>query len=277
MKKVKKIFGGVVSRLFMFLRELSLDVALRQQRLDALAVRLSNIVKDISNQYTGVVLTDSLQLKCTRYLHAFQISLVNDILPELENPLIIDIGDSAGTHILYIKSIYRDKRIKAISVNLDKMAVERIKKLGLEALVCRAEDLPNLGIKPDVFLCFEVLEHMSDPVRFLHSLSTVGAKYIIITVPFVRRSRVGFQHIRTKTRKMATAENMHIFELCPEDWKLLMMHSGWKVVKEKIYLQEPRWHPLYFTSILWRKYDFEGYYGVILRPDFEWERLYRDW
>ncbi len=273
-----RLISKVVFKLFNILRELALDAAARQQKLDTFAAELSCIVKDISHQYTGVVLTQKLLQKSVRYLHAFQISFAAEIIEKFENPVIVDVGDSAGTHIHYIKQLYNDRHIRALSVNLDETAVKRIREAGFEAICCRAEVLAQAGIRADIFLCFETLEHLSDPIRFLYSISrNKDVKYLVITVPYVRKSRIGLHHIREKIRKQVTAEDTHIFELCPDDWNLVAAHSGWNVIKKKVYLQYPRWHPLYITMFLWRRFDFEGFYGMVLTPDSEWSSLYRDW
>jgi hypothetical protein len=73
------------------------------------------------------------------------------------------------------------------------------------------------------------------------------------------------------------AENTHIFELCPEDWKLFFKFSGWRVVYDEILYQYPRRHPLRILNFLWKLSDFEGFYGAILIPDNSWSKFYRDW
>lgn len=207
------------------------------------------------------------------------MSLFNDVIDELENPVIVNIGDSAGTHLQYIKGIYSEnKRIRSLSVNLDPEAVKRIKEIGLEAIQARVEDMHNYKINADVFVCFETHEHLMSPINFLHELlSKTTAKYLIITVPYLRNSRVGLYHIRKGYKDNVSAENMHIYELDPEDWKLIVMHSGWAIVKEKIYLQYPKKSLLRITKALWRKYDFEGFFGMVLRKDDIWSSKYNDW
>jgi len=74
-----------------------------------------------------------------------------------------------------------------------------------------------------------------------------------------------------------SAENTHIFELSPEDLQLLFKFAGWSVVFERIYLQYPRKHWLRITKNYWRMFDFEGFYGVILKRDSTWSKLYTDW
>ena len=179
----------------------------------------------------------------------------------------------------YILGIYSGKKdLECIGVNLDPKAVEKIKARGLAAVNARAEDLPKHDIKADIFLCFEILEHLADPCNFLHSLSAnTNAKYLVLTVPYVRHSRVGLHHIRDGRKGPVCAENTHILELSPEDWKLFARHSGWNIVKEKIYLQYPKKSLLRCTQPVWKKGDFEGFYGLILEKDDTWSSQYKDW
>lgn len=253
--------------------------AIREQGLNELFTTLSNIVPDISQQYSSFALdTTYLNIK-VRALHAFQMSLTNKVIEQLENPVIVDIGDSAGTHLQYLLGLYSDKkRIKCLSVNLDEQAVERIRLKGLDAVHGKAEDIKLYDINANVFLCFEMLEHLMNPCVFLHELSTkTKTKYLILTVPYLKRSRVGLHHIKGARRDVVNAENTHIFELCPEDWKLIVQHSGWKILQERIYLQYPIHGLFRITQPLWKRFDFEGFYGLVLQRDDTWSVKYSDW
>jgi 2-polyprenyl-3-methyl-5-hydroxy-6-metoxy-1,4-benzoquinol methylase len=189
---------------------------------------------------------------------------------------VVDIGDSSGTHIQYIKNIHNNTR--CLSVNLDETAVNKIKAKGLEAIFSRAEELFKHSINADVFLSFEMLEHLTDPIKFLHQLSEkTSCQYFVATVPYVSTSRVALNHIRQNIKNSRSAENTHIFEFSPDDWKLIFRHSGWDIVSEAIYFQYPKKNILWFTKHLWRLKDFEGFYGVILKRDNTWSNLYKDW
>lgn len=264
---------------FYFLWQKSLERAAGEQMLSRLAKELESIVPDIRDQYSSFTLDDALYTAKTRNQHAFQISLVNEIIGEFEKPVIVDIGDSSGTHLRYITGLYaHDKNIRCMSVNVDEKAVEKIKQKGLEAIHARAENLQDYNVNADIFLCFETLEHLMDPCHFLHDLSArTNAKYLVATVPYVRRSRVGLHYIRWNMSEYACAERAHIFELSPEEWKLVAQHSGWGVVKERIYLQYPKKGPLRVTKPLWKRFDFEGFYGMVLKKDTTYSSQYKDW
>lgn len=257
----------------------SLKKAAREQGLCELKVKLKEIVPDISDQYSIIKLDTTYIKTKVRNQHTFQISLVNEVIEKFDKPTIVDIGDSSGTHLQYIIGLFSKKKdVKCLSVNLDAKAVEKIKGKGLDAVHARAECLDKYNINTDIFLCFEILEHLMNPCQFLYNLATMtNARYLIITVPYLKNSRVGLHHIRADRKENVYAENTHIFELNPGDWKFIIKHSGWEVVHEDIYFQYPKRSFWRITKMLWKKYDFEGFYGMILKRDDTWSLRYMDW
>jgi len=280
-----------------FIIKKSLDQAAKEQDLKELSYELEKIVPDIRHHYSTFKLNDILSIKKVRYLHAFQISLVKRILDDFKKSVVIvDIGDSSGDHLEYIRRLYsHNKNIKSLSINIDENAILKIRKRGFPAKKAMAEDVKSYDIGADIFLCFQTLEHLINPCGFLYALSSkTNAKYLIITVPYVRKSRIGLYHIRSGYKKNpytetthifdkehADAETTHIFELSPEDWKLLVKHCGWRIVTEKICLQYPKTGILGLAKQLlkkaWEKKDFEGIYGMILTRDKHWSKLYTNW
>ena len=68
-------------------------------------------------------------------------------------------------------------------------------------------------MNPDLFMSFQMLEHLNSPIEFLKSLSKNSkCNYFLITVPFLAKSRVGLEHIRGKLSENVRAENIHVFE-----------------------------------------------------------------
>ncbi|MDD5560611.1 MAG: hypothetical protein PHT50_00555 [Candidatus Omnitrophica bacterium] len=258
----------------------SIRCAVREQGLEVLVDKLERIVPDISQQYSLFEVKEGYLKAKVRAMHAFQMSLLDKAMRNFQDSaVIVDIGDSAGTHIQYIKGLYSQKvKVRSMSVNLDEKAVARIKAKGLDAVCAKAENLENYDIKADIFLCFETLEHLMDPCNFLRSLSLgTKAEYLIVTVPYLANSRVGLHHIRHCAQSDVYAENTHIFELSPNDWKLLILHSGWRIKTENIYLQYPQRGLLRVTRPYWRKSDYEGFYGLVLSRDSSWSSKYKDW
>lgn len=262
----------------------------RQRGEQDLKKKLTAIVPDISEQYTAFRLDGDGRylMEKVRGQHAFQTGLALRAIERFREEKkadrvnVVDIGDSAGTHLRYLEGLKEGLRIDiaSMSVNLDPEAVKKIKKHGIHAVQCRAEDLHRRedGIAADIFLSFEMLEHLFDPISFLHSLAERSkCAFFVITVPLVYRSRIGLHHIRRNLPHNFDAENTHILELCPEDWDLLFRFSGWEVVFRDLYTQYPCAGIFQLTKYLWRRRDYEGFYGLILTRNREWSRRYRSW
>lgn len=268
----------------------SLKTVARSRGEVELGEKLEKIVPDNSNQYTSFKIPEGNRYLTTkvRNQHAFQMSIFLRAIERLRAQVgaqseikIADIGDSSGTHTIYLKALAKNPELLKIkSVNLDPVAIEKIRLRGLDAIHCRAENLQSdHGFSADLFSAFEVLEHLMDPIRFMREIAQrTGCKYFVITVPLVHKSRMGLQYIRHQFKGDVVAENTHIFELSPEDWKLLFKFSGWKVVEEDLYHQYPSsFHPLALTKALWRKLDVDGFYGVILERDLDASNRYQSW
>ena len=114
---------------------------------------------------------------------------------------------------------------------------------------------------------FQTLEHLENPIAVLRNIKMfVKPERLIITIPYLKKSRIGMDYLRNDTGK-ESREDVHIFELNPEDWKLLFKYCGWEVEKEEIYYQYPKGLGLFSTVLkwLWKKKDYEGFYGVVLK------------
>ncbi len=160
-------------------------------------------------------------------------------------------------------------------------AVEKIRSKGLDAICADALSLGDQGIHYDIVSAFETLEHLPDPIGFLSRIRKVTNERLVISVPFIKRSRVGLAYILDKwpvkwpESKKPTVENTHIFELCPLDWKKIFLHTGWKIADEwKLMI-----YPLYSPSRLilqpfWRFVSFDGFWFVSLCKDSEYSSRY---
>ena len=164
---------------------------------------------------------------------------------------------------------------------MDPIAIQKIKKKGIKAFLGRAESLRDISdIDSDVLLSFEMVEHLHDPTKFFLEINKINFKYFIMTVPYVKKSRVGLKYIRNRVaNKPVNSEGVHIFELSPYDWELLGAHAGLKAVSREIYYQYPKYFgPLtYFLKNLWRKIDFEGFVALCFIKDNTYKKIYQSW
>jgi hypothetical protein len=161
------------------------------------------------------------------------------------------------------------------------VAVDKIRAKGGEAVLARAEALDLGGATPDLVCLFEVLEHLTDPARFLHRLAEAHPRaHVLLSVPYRRRSRFGGHHLRLAEADMPetlSAEQVHVYEFSPEDWHLLFRFAGYRAVFSRIYLQYPKRSLLRLAAPLLRGLDFEGFVGVLLVPDGALGRRYAGW
>jgi SAM-dependent methyltransferase len=264
--RTAKAAGFDTRRVFQALARRSLEAAAREQNLAPLRERLRAIVPDVNDQFSEGF--DAAEYRCywepkMRGQHAFQIGCLLRAVGDLDSgPIAVaDIGDSAGTHLAYLQALLAPERLRrAVSVNLDAGAVAKIRAKGGEAYVGRAEEIDFGMDRFDLMTSFEMLEHLTDPARFLHRLATSGAtERLLVSVPYVRRSRVGLQFLRAGPPLPArvTAERVHIFELEPADWMLLCQFAGWAIVFSQVYHQYPLRSPLRGMAPVWRRLDFE--------------------
>jgi SAM-dependent methyltransferase len=272
--------------LYQRLSAASLDAAAAEQGLADLRERLRVVLPDIADQYSEAL--DPAEYRRywerkMRGLHAFQIDCALAAIEQVggRDLVLADIGDSSGNHALYLRALAPDKVARVISVNLDPLAIDKVKAKGGDAVLARAEELDLAGVRPDLFLSFEMVEHLTDPLRFLHKLATQGsARHLLMTVPWRRQSRFGGADLRQPLERLPeriSAEALHIFEFNPADWLLLARLAGFTPVFTRLYRQYPRRHPLAITRPLWAKLDFEGFFAAFLARDLSLAQRYAAW
>ena len=115
----------------------SIRMCIAENGYEELLEKLKKIVPDISNQEESEKesFNDYWELK-RRALQAFQCSLMLKALEYFSgnNLMVVDIGDSAGTHMLYLKALTKERYcIDTISVNLDPRGIEKSERRGLKA------------------------------------------------------------------------------------------------------------------------------------------------
>lgn len=174
-KKALSACGLEPGRLAELISTYSISTALSQNGYRMLVQKLRETIPDISDQESSERSTFNKywELK-RRVLQAFQCSLMLKSLECIRSQKlhVVDIGDSAGTHMLYLKSLTTGRfDIDTLSVNLDPRAIEKITRRGLEARLCRAEDLEMEGKQVDLFTSFQMVEHLHNPALFFHRLA----------------------------------------------------------------------------------------------------------
>ncbi|MBL7074352.1 methyltransferase domain-containing protein [candidate division KSB1 bacterium] len=284
-QKLFNIFGLTLEEFYQKFAYWSISKAKKQQALSDLVNILRRIVPNIAKQETGKDngFHSGWELKM-RAQQAFQCLIMMRAIEDISKKeiMVVDIGDAYGTQMLYLKEIAKRKHeIETLSVNLDPVAINTIQGQGLTAILKRAEDIEpeDVNGNADLITLFETMEHLNNPVFFLQRMAEKSlCNRMLVTVPYLSKSRMGLHHIRSQSHDPCYARNTHVFELNPEDWSLLFFHSGWKVIYSWIYYQYPRKWPL-ISGLLrwyWRRGDYEGFWAAILQKDSTYTELYKD-
>ena len=253
-------------------RTWSIKKALEDQGLTPRYNQIRRLNIDIANQYSKESIESEYIKTKVLALHSFQMALFAQFINYQEEKKwnIIDLGDSSGNHSRYIKKLFDKHEFFTVGVNNDKKAIERINNNNSIGCHSSIESYISCYRNSDsnqilILLMLETLEHLDNPIGVLKDIRTnMNSEALIVTVPFVRRSKVGLHYLRNnlKTDKEVSQENNHIFELSPDDWMLLFKYCGFKVERAFIYYQYPCWTP--FLRYYWQAFDFEGFAGFIL-------------
>jgi len=199
---------------------------------------------------------------------------ITTVLDAKETCSYADIGDSDGSLQLLLRELLGAEKLSSVGINLQESAVAKIRARGLEGIRADAALLAERGACYDIVSVFETLEHLPDPIGFLKGIGPVVNERLIVSVPFIRRSRVGLAHIpgggpgKWPEEKKPTIENVHIFELSRQDWRKVFWHSGWRVTAEWELMMYPfhGWQRLVLQPF-WRAISFEGFWFALLCKD----------
>jgi hypothetical protein len=291
LKNILKLLG--LDPTIVYVRFLSrvIKSAINEQGLNNRCDELREVIPDLRQQYTySDDVTDYyesyFEIKM-RGLHAAQVNWTLKAVEYIykldeEKVSIADVGDSSGAHIKYFKTLIDNNLIgDCMSINIDPVAVEKIKNDGGYAIEMRAEELHTKDIFPDLFVSFQMVEHLTDPLRFLHNIAEKGhSEYFLISVPYRKNSRFGGTEMRTNTeltKQPMTPESVHIHEYSPNDWLLLAKFAGYVPIFTDNYWQSPRKNIFRIASPIFRHVDFEGFFVMFLKKDLTLSNRYSGW
>lgn len=239
------------------------------------------IIPGLEDHFIGVKLTEEAVLRA-RHLICAETYFVKSLVEKKYEKHIpwsyLDIGDSDGSVRLLLMESLKGYNYKSSGINLQQKAVERMREKGLNAEHIDAMELGKAGRIYNIVSVFETLEHLPDPVGFLMNIHQAVGERLIISVPFVHKSRVSLRYLDNDwpLDKVPTIENIHVFELSPDGWERIFKHSGWAIERQWKLLQFPSKGILKnIMGYAWRKISFEGYWFVSLRKDDTFKRKFK--
>ena len=129
--------------------------------------------------------------------------------------LIADLGASDS---LFLEELDRG----GFGFNIIKSCASRIQSQGYDGIVGNLEELPFETKSLDYVLCFETLEHVTDPILSLREIRRVCREKAFVSIPWVPRSR-----FHDPTPDGAACK--HIFEYSPEDFPKVAAIAGFRI------------------------------------------------
>lgn len=236
---------------------------------------------DFKNHFANEIISDEVEARI-RLLVVNEVSFIKAVISNLlkvkPHVSYADVGDSDGSVQLMLKEYFQDSQLSTVGINMQKQAVEKIQKLGLDAIHADAIDLAKRDISYDVISLFETLEHLPDPIGFLNSIHGIVAENLVVSVPFIRKSRIGLSYLSGgwPDGVKPTIENQHVFELSPTDWKKIFLHSGWKVNSEmKLFMYPEKSLHRLLLEPYWRRISFDGFWFASLVRDETYTTRYK--
>ncbi len=117
-------------------------------------------------------------------------SSLGEVLEPLAPASVLDAGCGEGETIARLGGLLGE-RITAVDIS--RYCVDRVAMRLPEVEVSRASvtDLPFPEDSFDLVLCLEVIEHLDDPQRAVRELSRVGARDVVVSVPYEPWFRLG--------------------------------------------------------------------------------------
>lgn len=116
-------------------------------------------------------------------LSAWQKQRADLVLPFLkDDDIVVDVGGGGGEMLAYWKQF---KKVKGVCADYNEWALEQAKKKGLETLFLDLADEKSWDQIPfcDYLTGFEILEHLSNPEKFIFFVKKRVRKGMIFSVP----------------------------------------------------------------------------------------------
>ncbi len=219
-QQVKQALGpNVLSSVRKRTRQVEMNALLASMRryrwtLDSLTMTDEQAAAHFAND----VDVDALGRLVIRMFHEFKLEFLFRTLGReyVDTHTFFEVGDSDG---LVLQALGK----KGFSINNDPRCIELIRQNGVEARLGLGERLDAPDKSYDVAMSFETLEHSLNPLAFLHEMTRVARKKIVLSIPGVTRT---FIHPRVKGLRVGEE---HVFEFCSRDLINIATHLPLRV------------------------------------------------
>ncbi len=131
---------------------------------------------------------------------------------------IIDAGASDGLFLSFFKG-------ELIGINIEQVCVDKIIENGFNGCLASIYNLPFKNDYFDAVFCFEVIEHLNDPIKAIRELARIANKYLYISIPWIKKTKL-FTYYSEKDK---SSTNQRVFEFCISDLKNLVTYADLKI------------------------------------------------
>ena len=165
------------------IKKLVNNIRIRDIKKAVIVQKLYNYYEEttICGQYTNLKLDNEFIKLKVKAQHAWQLKFTLDFMQysrflDQENISIMEIGDSSGNFLCdlihHCRSLGYTGQINTFSINIDKNAINRIRRKGMKA---GAIDVDSISFydsiivnefTPDIVLMYQTLEHLYNPIYF---------------------------------------------------------------------------------------------------------------
>ncbi|MCA3005756.1 MAG: class I SAM-dependent methyltransferase [Planctomycetaceae bacterium] len=158
------------------------------------------------------------------YSHAKELS--KSAMAELKPTSMLDVGCSTGWTLEY----FSQQGVQAVGVDISEVAVKSAQKLGRDARVASATDLPFGDRAFDLVLSTDCLEHMrpEDAPRAVAEMTRVAKRWIAV--------KINPRQDRNKWWKFLAGTHLHLTCVPVETWLGWFREHGFEVLRA----DEPR-------------------------------------
>ncbi len=145
------------------------------------------------------------------------------------NTTVLDVGDTSGNLIEALNK-------KGTILNINKECIDWVEKKGIRGILGNAEniDLPEKSF--DYVMCFQMLEHVPNPLKVLNELARIAKKRVFLSIPLVEQTIIYNKDFWLKELRDSWKEtdprnvDCHIFEFSTQDLKNLLSFTSLEYV-----------------------------------------------
>lgn len=143
----------------------------------------------------------------------------------------IEVGAASD---LFLRTVAAEHKI---GVNVIPVCVENLQRQGIEGRLSVGPLIPASDGEADLLICFQTLEHVTDPIGFLRELARIlkADGTLVLSIPFVFRTQIRQRFYGQAADRISQPEGeFHVFEFTPSDFSRILSHTPFTQLHRQI-------------------------------------------